>query len=251
MSIKLGDNVPKLPCTSIKKGVLLRLFDLKCTPQLHRFPDPVPDINTQKKTCVRSARKELYISIEASKFIKVCDTEANIRFAKRKFLIRMQVKQLAKCPFNNPPVTFGIDVSYNEATNPNNGVNSAMFREEYTWTDDGSPQIKTISTASIGDVFGRGSSGIGNCTLTLYIIDDAPDNPCSVPNIGLHAHLDSLGLPIDWLVGTAIDQYKIKSCPAFQAGIGGMSGFWTGVNWGGSPIGLVMNLNYNVYGIPH
>lgn len=246
MSVHLHQLIP-VDCTSIASGTVLRLFDAKCTYNLHTFPTAPASVNAYKNKIPRSTSKDALINYERSKQITLCDVNnATKPFARRNFLIRGKVRKHLLCPFDYG-LRYRIGYAYGEATGPNNGVNTPQAFSEFDWPDSQNSVTHIITTASIGDPHGRVSEGKSSFTLTLTLSPSSPTNSCAPVNILIQATLNSMGKAVDAYAGTPVIQNRTAGCISMQLGQT-VGGFWTGINYEGGPIGLVMSTSWSVGG---
>jgi hypothetical protein len=118
MSIRLGNEIPKVTPTAIKQGVLFRLFDSRCTKYLNRVPLNITGPYTPFRFKIpRKSKKVDYKNFERAHSIRVDDTGS--RFATKNTCLRMKVKLPGKCPwFDCSNFTLNIYVDYGEAISP-------------------------------------------------------------------------------------------------------------------------------------
>lgn len=241
MSITIGDTVTT-SCQPIRAGTVIRLFDLHCATTL--LP-PAP-VNPHEHRLTKASEKADYIAFEQSRQLYVCDKP---NFAKKHFLRRMQVKRMPKCPwFEHDAAIYKVEVVYNEATSPFNGINSPTLAQMEQWAS-GSIVNNTYTTESVNAPWAElyESDGIGQCQIKVEQIDPDPDNTCGPTSVKVTATLNRFGRAYDTLTGGTIIQEQVLSCEDWRNG-GDVFGFWSGVAFPVGPIGLVMSLQYTVTG---
>jgi hypothetical protein len=251
MGIELRGEIPG-DCTLVNKNIVFRMFDGKCQNLLKTFPDSPTHTNPFKNFCARADRKESYMEFETGNQIPICDPN-NIQkpYSKKGYMLRMKTKKGLLCPWNNPPFSVLFQAQYGESLNPTFPVLSPWLETIIPWPENQSSISLTLTTESIGDPFEHGSSGIGSADMTLYLEYDDPSNTCIDPSLHSYAHLNTLGLPIHWLAGPPIDQWKqiSSSCFFFEHGWTPMDNYWTGAYYYAGPLGVVMNLFIRAWGI--
>lgn len=257
MPLGIGSTVPTT-CTGdankLKTGLIFSFLKLPCSAGStlqHLGASPSSKPSPQFKKLPLTSRRSSYLGNWNTYNLSVCDTTPTPTLfdAKKWTLLRSQVRIKTKCPFNgHSGVNYRIEMTYSEGISPTNFRSCGPSFTMDTLFPNSDTNGQDSCTISPADPFGFGSSGKGNCTLTLSVVDPDPGNPCSIPSLRLDAHLNSLGRAYDFLSGTPVDQVRFISCVDFELGIGALTGFWTGLSFAMGPIGLVMSMGYVVRG---
>jgi hypothetical protein len=251
LSVGKGEAIPDA-CTLIRSGTILRLFDGKCQNLLKSYPMSPAHVNVDRFRVPKSSNKSYYIEKEGASQINICDTENPTKpFAKKGYMMRMKVKKYRGCPWENPPFKVLFQGQYGESLSLSSSVTSPWFEQIVDWPTGNNSVDCTINTASIGDPFSLGSTGVGSANASVYLEYDDPSDTCTPPAVNLYAHLNSLGLPIDWLSAGPIDKWipANHGCIFFEHGWTPIDAYWTGAHFYSGPLGVVMNLFIRVWGI--
>jgi hypothetical protein len=254
-SIRLGNIVSRDTPDTIKRGVLFRLFDARCTQFLNKEPLNISGPFTPYKNKIpRHSKKTEYKNYEAQRQYRVNDPGGTV-FAKRNTCLRMKLKMAGKCPwFDCSTFTLNLYVEYSEAISPVYYPIAPATQIFDPWPKNTNYR-NTITTTPYN--FGwpdRGSSGSGSARFELFYRDSEPANPCAPPNIDLVATLLFLGRDYDYLAGTPAIQLSSLPCFTISDNTGSFSRYWTAYKDLTSVLGpgqfLVMTLAYTIRGVP-
>lgn len=254
MSLVVGDNLPE-ECTSIKTGVIFRMFTSDCTFKLGKFPtEAAPLRRSSYFTKLPSeSKRDNYVAYESGQYIPICDVDNVAKpYAKKGYMLRMKAK---KPSFGGKP--WRITTEYAQGINPLQilfGIpNKGRFVSTGVTDADGFISANAITAPAVGDINDSHSSGIGTASINCQLKWSDPSNPCSGIIGTYDAQLESLGLPYDYLAGMS-DHFGPQ-----DQGVGSSqfdrtvwAFYWTGVAffypaWAfGARVELIMGLSHSL-----
>jgi hypothetical protein len=254
--MKLGDPI-KTFCQPINAGTIFRMFKTPCGD-----PSPLRDFGGATPFMGKIAsesRLNSYIGNEWGNNCSICNKNSGTKpFARKGKMFRMNV-EIDQCPWPNGEefiwigvqLTFTMGVGgFSTAPDPTTTVIMPWARNTaLTYTLGAS----SGSNGHLPD-YGYPASGSASASFRLsqQFIYGSPNDPCATPYVQLEFWFDSFPLPADIVYGTAPYQLERLPCDHWSIDLiqfPGGPGFYTGANFSGGDLGLLMAMDWSVYSL--